>query len=299
MISIIIPTLNAGGRIRALVDHLRAQTMRPSEIIVVDSESNDASMSTALSLGCQVYSVRRNKFDHGGVRNFAARRSSGEILVYLTQDVLPVGADFLACLTAPIREGRAAASYARQIAGPDASPTEVFLRSYNYPRESSLRHISGVRQRTLKTFFFSNAASAIARSPFEEVGGFPTPVRTNEDMLLCAKLLDRGYGVAYAAEAEVIHSHNLTALQTFRRYFRIGAMAREQQAILRSAQNSSDGVDFVRRQIAFLWRIGRGDAIPGALLEAAIKAAGFACGRLAASRAVPQPAEAVRSTSAG
>jgi rhamnosyltransferase len=284
MISIIIPTLNGACYLRALMNSLRRQTMKDVEVIVVDSESADGTADLAVSLGCIVQRIARVEFDHGGTRNFAVDMSSGDFLVFLTQDALPVSEKFLARLIAPIDGRVTAAAYARQIADPKATPTEVFARLYNYPPESSMRHISRVERRSLKAFFFSNTASAISRHCFEKVGRFPSPVATNEDMLLCARLMDTGYQIAYVAEAEVTHSHEFTPAELFRRYFRIGTVAREYQGMLRVERNAKEGLDFVRRQIAHLQRIGRPELIPGAVVEAGLKALAFYCGHVWRSR---------------
>ena len=41
----------------------------------------------------------------------------------------------------------------------------------------------------------------------------------NEDMIFAGGLIQKGYGVAYAAEAKVVHSHNHSAIQQFHRNF--------------------------------------------------------------------------------
>lgn len=284
MISVIIPTLNGVGYLPELVDSLRHQTLRDIEVIVVDSESDDGTAEVAASLGCIVQRIARGEFDHGGTRNLAVDMSSGDILVFLTQDALPVCEEFLARLIAPIDGRITAAAYARQVPAPEATPTEVFARLYNYPPESSMRHSSRVERRTLKTLFFSNTASAISRDCFEKVGRFPAPVPTNEDMLLCARLMDAGYQIAYVAEAEVIHSHEFSLAEVFRRYFRMGTVAREYQATLSVERNAGEGLEFVRRQIAYLQRIGRPELIPGAVVEAAVKALAFYSGHAWRSR---------------
>ena len=284
MISVIIPTLNGACYLRELVDSLCRQTMKDVEVIVVDSESDDGTAEVAASLGCIVQRIARGEFDHGGTRNLAVDMSSGNILVFLTQDAVPVSEEFLARLIAPIDGRITAAAYARQIPAPKATPTEVFARLYNYPPESSMRHISRVEHRTLKTLFFSNTASAISRDCFEKVGRFCSPVPTNEDMLLCARLMDAGYQIAYVAEAEVIHSHEFSLAEVFRRYFRIGMVVREHRATLRVERNAGEGLEFVRRQIAHLRRIGRSELIPGAVAEAGVKALAFYCGHTWRSR---------------
>jgi rhamnosyltransferase len=297
MISVIIPTLNGASRIPNLIASLRRQTVKNIEVIVIDSESEDGTARVASALCCAVYPITRRRFDHGGARNFGADHASGDILVFLTQDALPISPEFLARLTAPIDGHFTAAAYARQIPADGATPTEAFAGLYNYPEESSLRHISRVERRTLRTFFFSNAASAVSRACFEKVGRFPAPVATNEDMLLCARLLDAGYQIAYVAEAKVIHSHHFSLSALFRRYLRIGEVLSEHSETFRSERSSGEGLDFVRREIAHLHRIGRSELIPGALTEAAVKALGYHCGHaLQRARSLMRAQHASQST---
>jgi rhamnosyltransferase len=278
LISVIIPTLNGVSRIPNLIGSLARQTVKNIEVIVIDSESEDGTARVAAGLGCAVYTIARRRFDHGGARNLGVEKASGDTLVVLTQDVLPISPEFLERLTRPVDGRLTAASYARQIPADGATPTEAFARLYNYPAESSLRHISRVERRTLRTFFFSNAASAVSRVCFEKVGRFPAPVSTNEDMLLCARLLDAGYQIAYVAEAKVIHSHELSLRQLFRRYLRIGVVLGEHRETVRSERDSGEGLDFVRREVAHLRSIGRCELIPSAFGEAAVKALGYHCG---------------------
>jgi rhamnosyltransferase len=294
-ISVIIPTLTAGPQFAGLIESLRTQTLRPDEVLVVDSESIDGTANLAASLGCIVHVVLRRRFDHGGSRNLGAEKASGGILVFLTQDALPNTPEFLSRLTAPIREGRAAAAYARQIPSADATPSEAFARLYNYPPQSSVRHISKIDQRTLRTFFFSNAASAVSRAAFDSVGGFPAPVPTNEDMLLCARLLDAGQKIEYVADAEVIHSHNFSLAQVFWRYLRIGVVVEEYRETLRTSGNSSDGFDFVRQQLAHLWRSGHSMQVPRALAEAITKAFAYRCGRAFRAQGSIRTTQTIRS----
>ncbi len=79
----------------------------------------------------------------------------------------------------------------------------------------------------IKTFFFSNVFSAIRRKEFEEIGGFPENVIMFEDMLFAAKLIERGYKIAYVPEAKVIHSHDYSLVQQFRRYYQAGVSFKE------------------------------------------------------------------------
>jgi len=294
VISLIIPTLNGAGHLPGLIDSLRRQTVKGLEVIVIDSDSDDGTDKLAASLGCIVQRITRAEFDHGRTRNLGADVASGDTLVFLTQDALPVSADFIARLIEPIDGRITAAAYARQVPAPQATPTEAFARLYNYPPESSSRHVSRIERRTLRSFFFSNAASAISRECFEKVGRFPSPVPTNEDMLLCARLLDAGYRISYVAEAEVIHSHAFSLTELFRRYCRVGMVARDYQATLRAERHAREGLEFVRRQIAYLQRVGHSELIPRAIVEAGVKALAFYCGH--ARRPKHRPADKRQAT---
>lgn len=74
-ISLIIPTLNATEYMPGLIDILGRQTRKPDEIIVIDSESEDATVRMAEQAGFRTLKVKRSEFDHGGTRNYAVAMS--------------------------------------------------------------------------------------------------------------------------------------------------------------------------------------------------------------------------------
>ena len=103
-VSIIIPTLNAARHLPELLPKLKSQTLPPLEIILVDSSSADDTRGIAARHGCRVEVIERSAFNHGGTRNRGASLTSGDILVCMTQDVLPADDTFLEELTRPVRE---------------------------------------------------------------------------------------------------------------------------------------------------------------------------------------------------
>ena len=88
-ISLIIPTLNAAEYMPGLIDILGRQTRKPDEIIVIDSESGDATVRMAEQAGFRTLKVKKSEFDHGGTRNYAVAMSKGDIVMFLSQDALP------------------------------------------------------------------------------------------------------------------------------------------------------------------------------------------------------------------
>jgi rhamnosyltransferase len=280
ILSVIIPTLNTSSYLPELVRTLKAQTQFTLEIIVIDSSSTDSTEQVALAAGCQLQVISRADFDHGGTRNRAARLAAGNILVFLTQDALPQDEHFLEHLVRPIISGQASASYARQMARPDASPLERFFRQYRYPDTSSLRRLTPGDPLTVRDVAFSNAASSFSASAFWEFGGFPEGKILSEDVLLVSKLLSAGHAVAYCADAVVWHTHEYTPAQQLRRYFDTGVAYSRAGAALGTKGVGGEGLKFASAQLRFLWSERAYAWFPRAILELAMKWLGFRLGSL-------------------
>lgn len=252
--SIIIPTLNTGHLLAPLVFSLRQQSVPPGEIIVIDSSSTDNTPAEAIRLGCTLLTIPKSEFNHGGTRNQAARQAKGDVLVFMTQDALPVSTRFLEELVKPIDQGVASATYARQVPYDSARPTEAFARTFNYPPISVVRTKDTIASLGIRAYFFSNVASAIRKDVFMAHGMFPDDVIMNEDMLFCAKLIENGHSVMYAAKAMVFHSHNYSAVQTFQRYFDIGVFYAQNMKEKGKMNIKSAGTSYTKRLLTYLFR---------------------------------------------
>jgi rhamnosyltransferase len=270
-VSVIVPTLNAERYVARIVESLGRQTLVPWELLVVDSESDDETVARFEDAGATVLTVERRTFHHATVRNLAAARAEGEILVFQTQDARPLEPDCLELLAEPLVAGRAAAAFARQVPGPNATPLERFARLTNYPPESRLTGTDDVEQLGSRAYFFSNSFSAIRRDVLSQLGGFPDHTVMNEDMLLAARLLGHGHRVAYVAEARVEHHHDYTVAQTFKRYFDIGAVLSQAADELAGLPLASDGARYVGKLLTQLAADGNYHWIPAALAESATK----------------------------
>jgi len=280
-ISVIIPTLNAGASLEKLISMLLLQDNPPLEIIIIDSSSSDNTVDIAKGCGAKTIQIPRQAFNHGKTRNHAAMEAEGDILVFMTQDAMPMNNTFLRTLTAPLTVADIAATFGRHIPGPDASAPEKFARYFNYPDKGSVKGMEDIKKYGIKTFFSSNVCSAMKKELFIKAGKFHEGVRLNEDMLITAKFILNGYKVAYVPEAMVIHSHNYSLLKQFRRYYNIGASIKKNKWILGYAQAEGEGIKFVREQILFVMRQQKYLWIPYILLEAATKFAGYRIGLIA------------------
>ncbi|MGI6217480.1 MAG: glycosyltransferase family 2 protein [Coriobacteriales bacterium] len=246
-ISVIVPTLNAESEIAELLELLSEQSMRPTEVLVVDSESNDRTLDIARQFDfVTTYCIRRKEFNHGLTRHQAFLRTTGEFVCFLTQDALPTSDDYLKNLIEPMQEDETIALVCgRQVPKADARRYEQLVRQFNYPDSGNVRSIDDLDRMGIKTFFASDVCSAYRRDPYLKCGGFQE-VDTNEDMLMAASLLYAGYKVAYEPSAAVIHSHNLSFREQYRRNVAVGFFIEEHRGDLGGAKESGEGARLVK-----------------------------------------------------
>ena len=277
MVNVIIPTLNAEKYIQSLLKSLKEQSIL-CEIIVIDSSSADSTVKIAESFGAKVITIKKSEFDHGGTRNLAVNISFGDTLIFLTQDAFPADKYLIENLIKPLRNEKIAICYGRQIAKNHSNPLERFARAFNYPEKPQIKGKEQIELLGIKTFFCSNVCSAIKKSVFKEAGGFPEKAIMNEDMVLAAKLIMRGYKIAYEPSAIVYHSHNYSLWQQFKRYFDIGVFLKQERWIFELARAEEEGYKYIKEEIRYLWREKKWYWIPYVFGEAAAKYAGYRLG---------------------
>lgn len=284
-VSVIIPTHNAAPWLEKQLCRLLEQTVK-AEIYVIDSGSVDATQEILARFRDSVRTERiePQAFDHGGTRDHALRQCGGDVLLFLSQDALPMDEHYIEKLLLPFADERVAGAYGRQIAWPDAPAYEKLTRSFNYPEEGRVWSGEEIGRRGIKAFFFSDTCSAIRRSAYEAVGGFDRPIITNEDMMLAAKLLRAGWKLAYQPEASVWHAHSETLAGDFRRYSRIGEVTQQYRDRLTGADSPAEGMRLVSSVCSGLLREKRVGSLFVFLTHAAFRFAGYRRGKRKARR---------------
>lgn len=256
-ISVIIPTLNAEHEIEALLIALERQSIRPNEILVVDSASEDKTIELVQKHKIvRLLEIDRQDFNHGTTRDMALNESSGDFVCFLTQDAVPVSDDYLKRLVAPmVEDSNIALVSGRQLPKANARRFEQLVRDFNYPDTPSVRSKGDLEKFGIKTFFASDTCSAYRRTAYLECGGFDH-VNTNEDMLMAAKFIASGMKVAYEPRAEVYHSHNLTPSQQFARNRAVGFFLETHADDLMQASEIGEGGRLVKAVSSQLLREG-------------------------------------------
>jgi len=283
-VGIAIPTYNGRQQLPNLLPYLR-KTYPQLPILVVDSSSKDGTAQYARECGVKVEIIPQSDFNHGLTREFARKKLGTNIVVMMTQDAIPACDDLIQRLVKPILSGQAAVSYARQLPHLKAGFFESFPRDFSYSEKSYLRGIEDLKTYGSLTYFCSDSCAAWLNSALDAVGGFDS-VLLGEDSVATARLLQKGFKIAYVAEALVRHSHAFSLLQEFKRYFDAGYERNRFRSLLfTEAGDEKQG----SRYAATLFKrlITRNPAaIPYGFLHIASKYAGYLLGKN--SRIVPQ-----------
>lgn len=279
LVSIIIPTLNAGTKLGELLEILDSQTLKSEEILIIDSSSSDATAELVESHGYRLIRINKKDFDHGTTRNLGVAQTDSEFIVFLTQDVVPADEHMIAELIKPMQAvPNIAICYGHQLARPTARPLERFFREFNYPPQAILKTKNDIDVLGLKTFFCSNCCSAIRRSIFNKLGGFKNNVIVNEDMLLAANAILQGYSVCYNADAKVYHSHPYSLPVTFKRYFNIGRFFADNRWLFQHATLKYYGSGMLKSGVKTFWQKRAPHYIAALLADLAVKTIGYKLG---------------------
>lgn len=246
-ISLIIPTLNAEKYIKSLLDRLFSQTIVPTEVIVIDSQSDDRTVELCREYDrVKVIEIQREDFDHGGTRHIGFKEAKGDICLVMSQDVLPKDNYYIQNLIKAFDTDGVVMATGRQIPYPDSPLTEKITREFNYPDFDIIKDRSSAEKLGIKTYFFSDVCSAYIKSKYFALGGYDTQSLICNDMIMAAKAINAGYKTAYISSAQVYHSHKYTLKQQYKRNFDVSADMAINNKYFSDVSDTSEGLKMVR-----------------------------------------------------
>ncbi len=244
--SIVIRAYNEENHIGRLLEGIRQQTLKDVEIILVDSGSTDKTVSIAESFGARIVRIASDEFTFGRSLNFGVRAATREFIVIASAHVYPVYPDWLESLLRPFEDDKVALTYGKQRGPESAKYSEQQVFHQWYPDASNLNQT---------TAFCNNANAAIRKSLWEK-HPYDETLTGLEDLAWGKWAKERGYKIAYVAEAEIVHVHNESPRGVYNRY------RREAMAFKRIYPESHFNIyDFVRLTLtnifSDLWHAAR------------------------------------------
>lgn len=258
-VSVVIPSRRGGPLLTKIVEAIHGNRRgQVAEILLVDSGSDASHLEQLKRAGASIHQIAADSFDHGLTRDRGARQVGGEILVFLNQDALPAGDDWIDELTAPFF-------------GPDA-PAAVQGGIREFPRERAallgLRrffwdscgprfYFTSESERWITRYGgigFSTVNCAIARWAWEAEPFGRAAIL--EDKIWQKRATERGWTIAAAPGAAVWHTHDYDLRGLLRRCASEGygwRLVGEKYSLLRAA---SDLLQAPWREWRRGWRSG-------------------------------------------
>ena len=252
-VEIICPLYNARNYIidlnKSLLDQKDVKIKKISYIL---TESKDDTEKIMKDNNIKYEKITSKEFSHSLTREKYALRSKADILVFITQDVVIKDELWLKKLIHNIEDDKCEAAFSRQVT--KFNNIEKYTRERNYPSESRIVSKKDLKDLGLRTFFFSDAASAIKATIFKDLKGYDGKnLPTNEDMYFAYKLIMSGYRISYEAESVVYHSHNFKLKELYKRY-KLTGMFMKQNSYLNKYGTNESGMDLAKYVLKRAWQ---------------------------------------------
>lgn len=228
LISVVVPTFDAGPEFERLLDGISAQRGDfDVDVILVDSGSTDGTVERARRYGATVHRIPKAEFNHGGSRNLGVSLARGEYVALTVQDAVPLDGNWLAAMVRSFEEDeRVAGVYGRQVPRAESGilsrvvvnsiATAGSARREQYAGSPELyRVLTPAQRRDLAAF--DNVSSCVRRSVWEEIPFEPT--NFGEDIRWGKAVVEAGYKIVYEPESAVIHSHDRNFVYDLRRNY--------------------------------------------------------------------------------
>jgi rhamnosyltransferase len=209
-VSIVLRSFNEGWALRGTLAALKTQHYTNLELIAFDSGSTDGSVALITEAKpAHFVQMLPHEYKPGRVLNQGMALAKGDRVIFLNADATPQGPDWLGPLVAALDDPGVAAVFGRQIPRPDCAA--AFARDYE-------RCYGERRESAGWDHFFSMVSSGLRRDAWAR-RGFLEDMQYSEDDEYTRWCRSQGYRIAYCPESVVMHSHNYTPRQAYKRSF--------------------------------------------------------------------------------
>ncbi len=227
-ISVLLPILNGEAFLERVLEGLAAQRLDvPWDFLALDCGSTDrtleifADFASRFPVPLRVHGIHTSEFNHGDSRNTLAALSDGALLVFIVDDSIPVGEEWLATILENFEDPEISACYVRNEPRPEADVLAKSLsagdpgyrtgrRVERMPEPETFELMDGDAIREL--FNYNDTASAVRRGVWER---HPYPrCDFGEDVLFARAILESGGSIAYEDRVVIHHSHEYDAPTT-------------------------------------------------------------------------------------
>lgn len=224
-ITFITTVLNEEKTIEALLESLNNQTVRPDEIVIVDSESTDNTLSVISNFqfsrlqksgtGGQAISNKKvrvrvivKKGNRSVGRNTAINNSTGDIIV-CSDSGCALDKNWIKEITAPFKKENAdvVAGFYKPVT---KNVFEKCLATYTCVMSDKIDE---------NNFLPSSRSIAFKKIAWKKVGGYPQWLDTCEDLVFAKELKMKGFKFVFAKSAIVYWPQRKNLLEAAKQFF--------------------------------------------------------------------------------
>ncbi|MEE9215414.1 MAG: glycosyltransferase [Thermodesulfobacteriota bacterium] len=211
-VSIIVRAFNEERHIGKLFYELFHQkTSFRYEVILIDSGSTDASLDIVAKYNqVIVVQISPEDFSFGYSLNKGIEKAHGEYCVFISAHCYPVSKNWLQKLIEPFNDNKVALVYGKQRGNHNTRYSECQIFRKWFPDKSVKR----------QDLAFCNNANVAIRRDIWKFNKFNEKLTGLEDINWAREVITKGYYLSYSSEAEIVHVHNETWGQVYRRYER-------------------------------------------------------------------------------
>lgn len=261
LVTVIMRSFNEGWALRDTLPALRAQDYASWELIAFDSGSNDGSVDLIRAARPRHFiQLLPHEYNPSRVMNQGMELARTETAIFLNADATPQGPNWLRPLATALRAPLNAAVFGRQVPRPGCQA--VFAHDYD-------RCFGPQRESAHWPHFFSMVSSGLRKDAWSR-RGFLESMQYSEDDEYARWCRAEGYRVVYCPESVVMHSHNYSPRQAYKRSFgEAWALAavwdREPSEATRPGRLVLGWLNDVRRDFRYCRRTGRLRELPHAV----------------------------------
>ncbi len=210
LISIVMRSYNEAWALKDTLPALAAQDYKHWELIVIDSGSTDGSQELIRAAKpAHFIQITPQEYNPSRVMNHGMRLAHAERVIFLNADATPQNTQWLRPLAETLADKQVAACFGRQIPRPDCQA--VFACDYD-------RCFGPQRESANWDHFFSMVSSGLRKDVWQQ-RGFREDLQYAEDDEYTRWCRSQGYEIRYVSDSIVMHSHNYTPQQAWKRSF--------------------------------------------------------------------------------
>ena len=209
-VTIILRSYNEAWALRDTLPALRAQDYTNWDLVVFDSGSSDGSVELIRAAHPKHFvQLLPHDYQPSRVMNEGMALAATDLCIFLNADATPQNGNWLRPLVTALQNPRVAVVFGRQIPRPDCAA--VFAHDYD-------RCFGAHRESAQWEHFFSMVSSGLRKEVWAR-RGFLESMQYSEDDEYTRWCRAAGYDVVYVPESVVMHSHNYTPRQAYKRSF--------------------------------------------------------------------------------